>query len=253
MVHPVQENSNFAYRIARYLNRHLISLDLKSLKKTVIYQNIKKPYVNDKYCKPNEVIFFFDEFDETVIELYKRQKIKQSYYDDLKEAEILASNNLNSIITDQNKKNDKIDTLTLLTAMNLRYDKNDKNDKNKDEGQHEDANFMTLNDLLELFQGAVPLDGIIFIATTNKYEELMKICPALVRHGRLTPVLFDNFNGILLNEISNLFFSKDLPIKYSTPDVHISVTNSQVMEWVLQYKKHKNGYDLFLNKIKNNL
>ncbi|AYV76267.1 MAG: AAA family ATPase [Terrestrivirus sp.] len=255
---PGTGKSNFAYRIARYLNRHLISLDIKSLRKTIIYQNIKKPYVNDKPCKPNEVIFFFDEFDETVIELYKRQKIKQSYYENIKEVGLLNTNNITNIIsqdtghTNQNKN--QIDTIALLTAMNMRYDKYDKNDKNKDE-PHDDANVMTINDLLELFQGAVPLDGIIFIATTNKYEELMKICPALVRHGRLTPILFDNFNGILLNEVSTKFFSKEIPseIISNAKQSRITVTNSQVMEWAMQFKKLDNGFNLFINKIKEHL
>jgi hypothetical protein len=48
----------------------------------------------------------------------------------------------------------------------------------------------SIGDLLELFQGPLTVNGSIIFATTNNLETIEKICPALIREGRLTPKYF---------------------------------------------------------------
>ena len=50
-----------------------------------------------------------------------------------------------------------------------------------------EGDMVTLTDLLTVFQGAVPVEGCIIIAMTNKYEELTELCPTLFRAGRFVP------------------------------------------------------------------
>jgi len=84
------------------------------------------------------------------------------------------------------------------------------------------------------------------LATTNNLEIIKNICPALVRHGRLTPILFDNFNGEMLNEISLKYFNKSLNLE---PTLKPNIINSLVMDIVMEYKHEPNGFELFSKKI----
>jgi hypothetical protein len=229
---PGTGKSNFAFRIARYLGRHIVSIDIKSLKKSQVLSNIKRPFINDKECTPKEVIFFFDEFDETIMELYKKHKMREAYYENMKNIEFNVNTN--------------IDPLSLI-AMSMQKDSQIKKQNDYDSDSFSDDNSqLSFNDLLELFQGCTPLEGTIFIATTNKYDELMKICPALFRHGRLTSYLFDNFNGKILNEVSEYYFKRSLNLD---PNIQPNIMNSIVIDWVIQLSKLENGYDLFKQKI----
>lgn len=53
------------------------------------------------------------------------------------------------------------------------------------------SDMLRLSDLLELFQGAVPVKKRMIIATTNNFDRMKKVIPALFRPGRLTPLKFD--------------------------------------------------------------
>lgn len=109
---------------------------------------------------------------------------------------------------------------------------------------------ITLEDLLEIFQGPVPLDGSIIIATTNKYEEISKLCPALFRPGRLTPIHFNNLEKDILNEMTKYFFAKDFP-----NDIELSnnIPPSHVIEILSEVKLCESddmSYDKFVSSIR---
>lgn len=109
---------------------------------------------------------------------------------------------------------------------------------------------ITLEDLLEIFQGPVPLDGSIIIATTNKYEEISKLCPALFRPGRLTPIHFNNLEKDILNNMTKYFFAKDFP-----NDIELSnnIPPSHVIEILSEVKLCESddiSYDKFVNSIR---
>lgn len=184
---PGTGKSSFPYRIARTLNRHIISMDLTNMRKSDVYQIIKKPSIRVKNnCHPSDVVFIFDEFDITIKKLLERQKEKNLNYDKL--CEIL-------------NKELKIDDKKSLDN-NSSDSKTTNNDKNYVENE------LNIDDLLEIFQGPVPLEGALMFATTNKFEEIQKLCPALFRHGRLTPIEFPYFDNKMMDRVCKYYFSK---------------------------------------------
>jgi len=76
-----------------------------------------------------------------------------------------------------------------------------------------ESDIVNLEDLLTIFQGSVPVEGSIIIAMTNNYERIKEYCPALFRHGRLTPVYFGYFDKTLLNKVSKYYFGNELQFK----------------------------------------
>ena len=210
---PGTGKSNFAYRIARSLNRHIISIDIKTIKYTYqLYQLLMKPTLEFTTFKPCEVIYVFDEFDNAINYLqYKNKKATHNYtkwcdymnsYDD--------TPNINST---QNAEDDK--------SKSKKYDENTY-----------DTSELTLNDLLEIFQGPVTLEGAIFYATTNNLDYIKEICPALIRPGRLTPEYFGYITQNILSEISKYFFDKDTTIDIS----NINIPPSHLLEIITQIK-----------------
>lgn len=95
----------------------------------------------------------------------------------------------------------------------------------------EDKKRFSINDLLEVFQGTVPNDGAIIIATTNNYDEIKTMCPALFRPGRLTPIYFGHIDRGILQEISIFYFGK--PLEIYIPD-KITVPTSQIIQIALE-------------------
>ena len=96
-----------------------------------------------------------------------------------------------------------------------------------------ESDIVTMNDLLTVFQGAVPINGCIIIAMTNKFDELKKRCLALFRAGRLTPLYFDNFNLEMINRVSQHYFGRN--IRYEgTPEM--TLQPSKVIDELFQSK-----------------
>jgi ATPases of the AAA+ class len=94
---------------------------------------------------------------------------------------------------------------------------------------------VTLDDLLTIFQGSVPIEGSIIIAMTNHYEELVEKCPKLFRAGRMTPIYFGNFDTTTLNKISRYYFKQHMTFTSET----ISIQPSKVMEVLVEAKVQK--------------
>lgn len=206
--------SCFIHRIAMTLQRHIISLDILSLRtRENIINTLQNPYIGyfNKFLSPRDVIFVLDEFDITVLALQKAQLERENI------KKIIFENAISKSTDDS--KNDKHGVIPQL---------------------NDDC--VTINDLLTIFQGPVPLDGAIIIATTNKYEEINEICPALFRPGRLTPVFFGYPTAEILDEISQQYFKQ--PLNVSTEYIS-AVCTSKIMEFVteaLLEEKDKFGY-----------
>lgn len=209
--------SNFAFRLAKYLKRHIVTINLTRFTKKRIYKILSDPGagIGEDY-DPNSVIFLFDEFNYTVLELMKKEKEKE--------------------VQKQ-----------LITDFIVKKDKNEENKKVSNSQESSDSDYMTVTDLLELFQGAIPFKGAIFIATTNNYEQIKNICPDLVRYGRLTPIFFDNFNGKLIKEAFKFYFKKDLELKLEDNEKP-NITNSMILEWMQKFSEKPNGHQLFYEK-----
>ena len=97
--------------------------------------------------------------------------------------------------------------------------------------------------MLDLFQGAVPRDGFICVATTNNIKTINKLSPALTRPGRLTPIEFGYPNKKIIQEISNHFYNRDLDIEL--PE-ELKKPQSQIIEIVTKSKLDpQKGFEYF--------
>lgn len=67
---------------------------------------------------------------------------------------------------------------------------------------------ITLKDLLTILQGPVPKSGCLIFATTNDYEEIRDMCPALFRHSRMTPIHFGYLDRKTLTDIFEYYFKR---------------------------------------------
>lgn len=221
---PGTGKSTFAYRVAMCLNRHIVTVDLRSIKaKSTIFNIIHKPTVNGTYTTPDKVVFVLDEFDLTVTELYHKNKTMNSIVN-------LWESKIKMFPEGKKKKKEQ---------------KNDNKSKNSSDEEEEysdiysidkygyDNENINLGDLLELFNGPVPNDGMIVIATTNKYKEINDMCPALFRHGRLSPIYFGYAEAKIIQQMSEYYFNEklDIPINY---EPHLAT--SQILEIIVEAK-----------------
>jgi len=202
---PGTGKSSFAYRIARTLNRHIVSIDLKAINtKSELWNKLTEIYIDNLHFKASEIVYVFDEFDYGIKYLYNNEQKKVQ--------ELRKLEKLNKLLNNKKKQNQ---------------------DQNEDEDYSD--NFindrLVLTDLLNIFQGAVPISGLICIATTNDYKTIKKLCPALVRPGRLTPVYFGYPTNDILQEISQYYFNSQLSI---LPEKQINKPLSEIIDYALQ-------------------
>lgn len=135
---------------------------------------------------------------------------------------------------------------------------NIKEDKNKDEDKRVDL--LTIHDLLEVFQGCIPYEGLIIIATTNNYEKMInhpkygERLKAIFRPGRLTPIYCSNLTTEIFDEIIDFYYkekidSSDLDLsKTSLSSIINDIQSSMLMDETFEQFKEK-----FLKKFENNL
>jgi SpoVK/Ycf46/Vps4 family AAA+-type ATPase len=210
---PGTGKSSFVTRLSIALKRHLINLDFRDfICKSDMYAEIMTPRLMDNGIRlqQKEVIFILDEFDLLVNELW-----------DLS----------NSTTKEQNKKEiiDNHKNMNSTELCNLLKD-------------------FSLCDLVELFQGSIPCDGLIIIAITNDYEKIYEKCPKLFREGRLTPIKFDYMDKKILNELCMHYFGQPLNIKF---DGLLKYPTSAIIEKAMACKLLNNeGINSFRNYIK---
>jgi hypothetical protein len=131
------------------------------------------------------------------------------------------NNNNNNIKhnKDNRKFNDDICKITIDINNNIQQINND----NK-------SDILRLSDLLELFQGPVPIKDRMIIATTNNFDKIKDSLPALIRPGRLTPIKFDYMSWDILNSLTMYYFNK----KMQSKEFKIIIPTSQIIELVQQ-------------------
>jgi hypothetical protein len=230
----------------------------------------------------------FDEFDLTVKELHAKKKKTSNIMDMwLKHVSSIENKSEflnNKIINNNYVKNDKKDNKknkdkSAKKIMSISLENNKENNDNNiefldsdDSASSDDDNKSTkskkkedytiesfgysnedisLEDLLEIFQGPVPIEGAIIIATTNKFKEIYELCPALFRPGRLTPVEFDYLEQKTFTEISQYFYNKQPPFEIN---INNKLSPSNIIEIVSKSKFIINNideqYDFFSKNIK---
>lgn len=211
---PGTGKSTFAFRIAMCLNRHIVSVDLREMDKPHMYQILQRP--KEDLCESyKNVVYLFEEFDIAIKDLnfreIKYKKMETEYYDELD----------NEIQNDDKNKKEK--------SCNFR------------------GSLFTIRDLLEIFQGPVPFEGMIMLASTNKYDEIKEICPELFRPGRMTPIHFGYIDSDTLQDISKYYFNKK--IDGYIPEF-INLPTSQIIELVFEALQcGDNPFEYFTEKL----
>ena len=212
---PGTGKSNFIYRLANELQRDIIYIDLTITKKSSLYGLIYNSGMYGFEIKTS--IIAFDEFDYAVKFLYEREQ---------------------KMLAVTKKTETDIKDIIKDALITQKIDKIDDKPKNED--------FLTLNDLLDLFCGTVPLNGAIFMATTNEYECIYSIKPALFREGRLTPILFNYFSVEILDEISMFYFNKPLLLSNM---INNTISNVTIINLATKYSNVENGFNKFKSNI----
>lgn len=229
---PGTGKSTFAYRIAMCLFREIVSLDLRILKKPDLYRILNTPgaITGGSYdYKAN--IYLFEEFDISIKYLYYKQKNnnknRKKYLD-------IIENMYTKKLPDKEDKEDKEDKKETITTDEENFINCDRDE-------------FTLRDLLEIFQGPIPFESMIMLASTNKYEDIKTLCPELFRPGRLTPVYFGYIDKQTLQEISLYFFKKKLT--YYLPN-EIKIPTSEIIELALKAQQQtQKQFEYFSNKL----
>jgi hypothetical protein len=220
---PGTGKSTFVYRLAMSLGRHIVSLDLTALgdDRTKIYQVIQSPRIKDYTMTPDKYIILLEEFDIAVTHLKEKNKRPDFTH---------MYSKWTSAAVSESKGSSDNDTGFTYSRSTREFE---------------------LEDLLEILQGPVPLEGAMVIATTNKYDEIKQVCPALFRPGRLTPIEFGYLDWTSLQEMSRHYFQQELTFG---PIDSISVSSSEIIEIAMASSfKGEKGFAHFEGKLKKKL
>lgn len=274
---PGTGKSDLVRRIGIHLKRHVVVLDILKIPKVKLIEVLRNPWDDNEELGTEKFIFYLDEFDAAIIELKRRETLQKKLEIDKRETYSCGpSDKLTEML--KKNKNDEIERRIM---------------------QYEE--YITYSELLGILQGLIPLNQIIFIATTNNLDTIKELCSgkpklfdtvketkelsdiancsgkpdskrtkknknsnethkvdnngpynldnnscALIRHGRLTPVLCDYFNGKSIKEICKYYFGK---VPCIEDDATPGIINTQIMYWVENYYDEPNGYELFMKEI----
>ena len=273
---PGTGKSSFAYRIAMATRRHLMSMKISKYKKDELIEVFTRPKIKGTVCSPRDIIYVLDEFDMDIDRLLIREAGQHEQLKMVKKimTEVLRKSSTEQTITllstpttttsqSPSTSSTVVSPTTASSsvstvspggeqAMTSLQDKIGKIDtmmdgltKVYDKISSAEGDIVTLRDLLTIFQGAVPIDGCIIMAITNKYDELRDKCPALFRAGRMTPVYFGNFDPSMVDRVSRYYFDRPYVIQTC------SLQPSRVMEIVTEAMMLPIGqYEHFIEKMK---
>jgi hypothetical protein len=103
------------------------------------------------------------------------------------------------------------------------------------------SNILRKSDLLELFQGPVPIKGRLIIATTNHFKKIKNAMPTLFRAGRMSGVEFSYLDWSSLNDLTNYYFHKSMTIE----PFKITIPTSEIVELVQKHVLSKHDINDF--------
>ncbi len=108
------------------------------------------------------------------------------------------------------------------------------------------SDILRLSDLLELFQGPVPIKGRIIVATTNNFDRIKKELPALFRAGRMSVISFDYLDWKSLNELTRYYFNKDMEVD----EFKVCIPTSEIIELAVKYILTKKSFEEFQQELR---
>lgn len=174
---PGTGKTSFAQRVAKHLRRIPYVINLKTItKRRDLFRTLLNPSLANEGLVTKDVLFIIDEFDKGLRNLNAMQALYQKRQ--------MAFGNF---VEQADAGVDKI-------TSNMKMLNGDDESKRINE-------LMTVDDFLSIISGPIHIPGLIVMAMTNDFEYIKNECPALVRAGRFTPVLFDNGDKQLYGQI----------------------------------------------------
>jgi hypothetical protein len=270
--------SSFIYRTAMLLKLSIVSVDLSLYlnKKKELYRlfhghEFLLPNSSENAARepaiPNGIIVL-EEFDFAVakiqeieeIFMYKEKIMKQ--YLEMRNEEIRKKSQelLRSKIEDTSKETDyekflreenenatvfakaKKTVVNKLDFENQIHNINaDLNNMIRSMDEDNKSSILRLSDLLELFQGPVPIKNRLIIATTNNFDKIRTALPTLFRAGRMTPIHFDYLDNESFDALCTHYFKKTCTSKPKK----INIPTSQIIELAIKTLLTNKGIDTF--------
>ena len=221
---PGTGKTSFIKALAEYTNRHIIILSLKLLKKR---EYLEEFFFENQYNRLNKNEITFDKKiiviedidcnDEIVLDRSIKEMKKKEEKEDSKSNQIKKGN--------ENK--------SLSNELNL------KNLINDDP--------ITLDDILNLWDGIQETPGRILVISSNHYD---KLDPALVRPGRIDITLeLKKASKDVISNIYKYLFNKKIPTTVLADIEEFKYSPAEILNFYLQCN---NNHKKFLNLIQRN-
>lgn len=243
---PGTGKSTFAYRVAMSLMRDIVNLNITEYPSKYIVDKLMLGYIDNERLNGTPIhgsrlVYVFDEFDRTIDYLLAAEKKEKTIFESKIKA--MAINPLSKLLSGSALSGKK-------QKPNYESDDEDSNSGLVAEDIESIPDIMTINDLLEIFQGVVDVEGRLIFAMTNHYEKIQAECPALFRPGRLTPVYFGYINLDTLRDIVWYYFKQEISQSDTArlPQSEFNIPTSEIIEQAMFNKASgEKGYTKFIN------
>lgn len=217
---PGTGKSSFIKALAKYTNRHIVILSFKLIKTK---QQLESFFFENRFNSNNDInsidftkkIIVFEDIDCSTNILFDRSK--ENDENEITETNKINEKNKTNKINEQKytNYNNQIMSKEQFTYIGLDGDKTT-NNLNVVKKEYE----ITLDDVLNLFDGIRETPGRIIVLTSNYYE---KLDPALRRPGRIDLTLKLGLASLnVINDMYNNFFNiymDETKLKQIKPDV----------------------------------
>lgn len=228
---PGTGKTSFIKALAKYTGRHVVCISLKLIKNK---SDLEKFFFETQYVELNKgnpigfdkKIIVFEDVDCNDIVLERHNESPNTVMVNMQsENEVMVNSQIETM-----KLMKKItDSVNVTDLTNQEHTKSDK---------------VTLDDILNLFDGIRENTGRILVITSNHYD---KLDSALVRPGRIDISLtMNNASHKIIREMYIYFYKKDIPsemLQQITPYLY-----SQA-ELINLYVKHYTDPDAFLQRL----
>lgn len=274
---PGTGKSAFIYRLATQMKMNIVSVDLSMYinKKKELYslfhgQECTLPIGEEKYNIGKNSIIVLEEFNGAIDNIMKvenilkyKDQIAKEYFE-RKNSELeqkLEKNEREFGETSQSRRGSNKKSHEKMNYMEYATDSINSQRKRdvdlstvtmelesiiKKISDDNQSDILRLNDLLELFQGPIPIKDRIIIATTNHYQRIKEYLPALFRPGRLTSLEFKYLDWYTFCELCKYYYKKQPPIESKC---EICIPTSQIIEIAVKHQAMKSTFEEFLNDI----
>lgn len=199
--------------IANYDKRHIIEIPMSRIKtNSDIEEILNLESIDGIKFKKEEIILLFDEIDTGIDVIQSRKSEKNN----------------------KHKNSSDVKDTVLKSLLNK-----DSEPYPKDK--------ICLGSILSRLDGVGSYNGIIIIATTNCIDELS---PAIYRHGRLNPILFDYMRKEDIKEMIENYFKLKLTEEqvYRLPDKTNKIAPSSLLYYM---ESNINNIDNLIEKLEN--